>query len=61
MLINSVVAFLVPVSAKSGGYWWLLVVRFIQGLGEVSKHSKKKKEKKNTLLPIDASGTNAWI
>uniref|UniRef100_U5ETM3 Putative inorganic phosphate cotransporter n=1 Tax=Corethrella appendiculata TaxID=1370023 RepID=U5ETM3_9DIPT len=34
MLINSVFAFLVPVSARYGGWGWLIVVRFIQGLGE---------------------------
>lgn len=35
MLINSVFAFLVPVSA-SWGIGWLIAIRFIQGLGEVS-------------------------
>lgn len=35
MLINSLFGLLVPVSANFG-YYWLLVVRFIQGLGEVS-------------------------
>lgn len=34
MFINSAFAFLVPVAAREGGYWWLIVVRFIQGLGE---------------------------
>ncbi|XP_053689625.1 putative inorganic phosphate cotransporter isoform X2 [Sabethes cyaneus] len=34
MLINSVFAFLVPVAARQGGAPWLIVVRFIQGLGE---------------------------
>ncbi|XP_044592760.1 putative inorganic phosphate cotransporter isoform X1 [Cotesia glomerata] len=33
MLINSVFAFLVPISAH-WGFGWLLVIRFIQGLGE---------------------------
>ncbi|XP_012224783.1 putative inorganic phosphate cotransporter isoform X2 [Linepithema humile] len=33
MLINSVFGLLVPVSAY-WGYWWLMVIRFIQGLGE---------------------------
>ena len=33
MLINSVFGLLVPMSARSG-YYWLMVVRFIQGLGE---------------------------
>lgn len=33
MFINSVFAFLVPIAAKKG-VWWLIVVRFIQGLGE---------------------------
>uniref|UniRef100_A0A1B6KXM8 Putative inorganic phosphate cotransporter n=1 Tax=Graphocephala atropunctata TaxID=36148 RepID=A0A1B6KXM8_9HEMI len=33
MLINSVFAFLVPISARHGVFW-LCVVRFIQGLGE---------------------------
>ena len=35
MLVNSVFAFLVPVSAH-WGWGWLIVIRFIQGLGEVS-------------------------
>lgn len=34
MLVNSVFGLLVPVAA-SMGLWWLLAVRFIQGLGEV--------------------------
>ncbi|CAH1107273.1 unnamed protein product [Psylliodes chrysocephalus] len=33
MLINSLFGLLVPISAKMG-IWWLIVVRFIQGLGE---------------------------
>ncbi|XP_044754354.1 putative inorganic phosphate cotransporter isoform X1 [Coccinella septempunctata] len=33
MLINSLFGLLVPVSAKYG-IWWLIAVRFIQGLGE---------------------------
>lgn len=33
MLINSVFGLLVPVAARAG-YYWLMVVRFIQGLGE---------------------------
>lgn len=35
MLINSLFGLLVPLAANSG-YWWLMAVRFIQGLGEVS-------------------------
>ncbi|XP_055703598.1 putative inorganic phosphate cotransporter isoform X1 [Phlebotomus papatasi] len=34
MFINSAFAFLVPVAARQGGFGWLIVVRFIQGLGE---------------------------
>lgn len=34
MLVNSVFAFLVPVAAKQGGWFWLCVIRLIQGLGE---------------------------
>ncbi|EDV44411.1 uncharacterized protein Dana_GF20342 [Drosophila ananassae] len=34
MMINSVAAFLVPISARAGGYIGLCCVRFIQGLGE---------------------------
>lgn len=34
MMINSLAAFLVPISARKGGYMALCVVRFIQGLGE---------------------------
>lgn len=34
MFINSVFAFMVPIAARSGGEGWLIVVRFIQGLGE---------------------------
>ena len=34
MLVNSVFAFLVPIAARQGGIWWLIGVRFIQGLGE---------------------------
>lgn len=34
MFINSIFAFLVPVAARNGGFYWLCVVRFIQGLGE---------------------------
>lgn len=37
MLINSLFGLLVPVGS-SGGIAWLIVVRFIQGLGEVSVH-----------------------
>lgn len=33
MLINSMFGLLVPVSARAG-YHWLMIVRFIQGLGE---------------------------
>ena len=36
MLINSVFGLLVPISAQ-WGYYWLMLVRFIQGLGEVSR------------------------
>jgi ACS family sodium-dependent inorganic phosphate cotransporter-like MFS transporter 5 len=36
MLINSVFGLLVPISANMG-IWWLIAVRFIQGLGEVSR------------------------
>ena len=39
MLINSVFGLLVPVSAY-WGYWWLMTIRFIQGLGEVSNIPK---------------------
>lgn len=35
MLINSVFGLLVPIAAHKG-FLWLCVVRFIQGLGEVS-------------------------
>lgn len=35
MLINSVFGLFVPLAAYQG-YWWLVIVRFIQGLGEVS-------------------------
>lgn len=34
MLINSVFAFFVPIAARQGGPVWLIIVRFIQGLGE---------------------------
>lgn len=34
MFINSVFGFLVPVAAREGGVIWLIIVRFIQGLGE---------------------------
>ncbi|ALC48205.1 CG6978 [Drosophila busckii] len=34
MLINSLVAFLVPVAARKGGPIWLCAVRLLQGLGE---------------------------
>ncbi|XP_053981510.1 putative inorganic phosphate cotransporter [Hylaeus volcanicus] len=34
MMINSVFGLLVPVSARQGGYYSLMAVRFIQGLGE---------------------------
>lgn len=36
MLINSLFGLLVPVAAKFG-IWWLIAVRFIQGLGEVNR------------------------
>lgn len=39
MLINSVFGLLVPASAH-WGYWWLMTIRFIQGLGEVSNVSE---------------------
>lgn len=35
MLINSLFGLLVPISAE-WGFYWLMLVRFIQGLGEVS-------------------------
>lgn len=38
MLINSLFGLLVPVAAYMG-IWWLIAVRFMQGLGEVSKIS----------------------
>lgn len=34
MFINSIFAFVVPIAAREGGYVGLIVVRFIQGLGE---------------------------
>ncbi|KAH8301021.1 hypothetical protein KR044_011540, partial [Drosophila immigrans] len=34
MMLNSIVAFVVPVSARKGGYIALCVARFVQGLGE---------------------------
>jgi len=34
MLLNSVFSFLVPIAASRGGWVWLCVIRFIQGLGE---------------------------
>lgn len=34
MFINSVFGFLVPIAAREGGVLWLIIVRFIQGLGE---------------------------
>lgn len=39
MLINSVFGLLVPIAAQCG-WGWLIVVRFIQGLGEVSNRKK---------------------
>jgi len=42
MLVNSLFGLLVPVGS-SGGIAWLIVVRFIQGLGEVSVHKCFKK------------------
>lgn len=39
MLINSLFGLLVPISAY-WGYWPLIIIRFIQGLGEVSNISK---------------------
>lgn len=40
MMINSVFGLLVPVAANMG-IWWLIAVRFIQGLGEVSIELKQ--------------------
>lgn len=34
MFINSIFAFAVPIAAREGGYVGLIIVRFIQGLGE---------------------------
>lgn len=34
MLVNSLFAFLVPIAAERGGWFWLCVIRLIQGLGE---------------------------
>lgn len=36
MLLNSVVGLLVPLAARLGGRNWLIIARFVQGLGEVS-------------------------
>lgn len=36
MLVNSVFGLLVPIAAE-GGIWTLIIVRFIQGLGEVGR------------------------
>lgn len=41
MLVNSVFSFLVPIAADAG-VGWLIVVRFIQGLGEVRFKMKKE-------------------
>lgn len=50
MLINSLFGLLVPYAADSG-YWWLMTVRFIQGLGEVSNQliGIHEIEKKNSF------------
>ncbi|KAH1003188.1 hypothetical protein HUJ05_011128 [Dendroctonus ponderosae] len=52
MLINSVFGLLVPVAAHFG-IWWLVIVRFIQGLGEVSEPKLWK--------PVLASPTRAVV
>lgn len=52
MLINSVFGLLVPVAANMG-IWWLVVVRFIQGLGEVSSQLQVQSETTNTFLLFD--------
>lgn len=35
MLLNSVVGLFVPLAARLGGRNWLIIARFVQGLGEV--------------------------
>lgn len=51
MLINSLFAFLVPISAE-WGVGWLIACRFIQGLGEVSRFYKKYKVRHSILVTL---------
>lgn len=50
MLINSLFGLLVPVAANFG-IWWLIAVRFIQGLGEVSRLIEQVQSEK-PLQPV---------
>lgn len=53
MLINSVFGLLVPIAAYQS-IWWLAAVRFIQGLGEVSKATQQVQSEGC------ARGVNVW-
>lgn len=50
MLINSLFGLLVPLAANCG-IWWLIAVRFIQGLGEVSRNIELVQSEK-PLKPV---------
>lgn len=52
MLINSVFGLVVPIAADLG-FWWLIAVRFIQGLGEVSRIIEQVQSEK-PLEPANA-------
>lgn len=53
MLINSVFGLLVPVAANMG-IWWLITVRFIQGLGEVSRHFEQVQSERPIFVTVMA-------
>ena len=53
MLINSLFGLLVPVSAHLG-YYYLMGVRFIQGLGEVSDHGATSRSRVLTHARVRA-------
>ena len=59
MLINSLFGLLVPISAH-WGFYWLMVVRFIQGLGEVSTLTTSKLENVTLFAWLINQATKTW-
>lgn len=60
-MINSLFGLLVPIAADMGLYW-LIAVRFIQGLGEVSKPTEQVQSEMLVFAHVDFFGQKfSWF